>query len=169
MLPYHFESAVEVSAAADAVFAHLDCPRRLSIHMSDSSWLMAGSRMAIELDASEGRAVGATIRMKGRVLGIPLSVEEIVMAREPPLRKIWQTAGVPNLLVIGRYRMGFEITPKAASSQLRVFIDYALPGGSLSRWLGRLFGDFYARWCTKRMADDARTHFRHSSEESSHL
>ncbi len=59
MLPYHFESTVEVSAAAVAVFAHLDDHSRLSAHMSNSSWMMAGSRMAIELDGSEGRAFGA--------------------------------------------------------------------------------------------------------------
>ena len=41
------------------------------------------------------------------------SVEEIVTARQPPLRKVWRTIGVPRLLVIGEYRMGIEITPQA--------------------------------------------------------
>ena len=159
MLPNHFECTVAVSAAADAVFSHLDDHSRLSAHMSRPSWLMAGSRMAIELDASEGRAVGAIIRLRGRVLGISLFVEEIVTERNPPQRKVWGTTGRPHLLVIGQYKMGYEITPKAQSSQLRVFIDYALPDGPISYWLGRLFGNFYARWCTQSMADDAATHF----------
>jgi hypothetical protein len=72
VLPYHFESNVEVSTAADAVFSHLDDHSRLSAYMSNSSWMMAGSRMAIELDASEGRTVRATIRLRGRVLGVKL-------------------------------------------------------------------------------------------------
>ena len=163
MLPYHSESTVEVSAAADAVdavFSHLDDHSRLSAHMSNSSWMMAGSRMAIELDGSEGRAVGAKMRLSGRVLGIPLLVEEIVTERKPPLRKVWETTGAPKLLVISQYRMGFEITPKAKSSQLCVFIDYALPVGPISRWFGRLFGHFYARWCTQHMAGDAAKHFQ---------
>ena len=160
MLPFHFESGVELNAPADAVFSHLDDHSRLSAHMTKPSWIMAGSRMTIELDASEGRAVGAIIRLRGRVLGIPLSVEEIVTERRPPLRKVWATTGRPQLLVIGQYRMGYEITPKAQSLQLRVFIDYALPDGSISYWLGRLFGSFYARWCTQRMANDAATHFQ---------
>jgi hypothetical protein len=160
VLPYHFESNVEVSTAADTVFSHLDDHSRLSAYMSNSSWMMAGSRMAIELDASEGRTVRATIRLRGRVLGIPLFVEEIVTERKPPLRKVWETAGAPKLLVIGQYRMGFEITPKAQSSQLCVFIDYSLPDGLFSRSLGRLFGHFYARWCTQHMADDAAKHFQ---------
>ena len=159
MLPNHFESTVEVTASADAVFSHLDDHSRLSAHMSNSSWMMAGSHMAIELDASKGRAVGAIIRLRGRVLGIPLSVEEVVTERNPPVRKVWETTETPNLLVIGRYRMGYEITSKGQASLLRVFIEYALPVGSFSRWLGRLFGHFYARWCTQRLADDAARHF----------
>ena len=160
MLPNHFECTVEVSAAADAVFSHLDDHSRLSAHMSNSSWMMAGSRMAVELDAPQGRTVGARIRLSGRVLGIPLCVEEIVTERKPPLRKAWETTGRPQLLVIGPYRMGYEITPEGQSSRLRVFIDYALPVGPISHWIGRLFGNFYARWCTQRMADDAAMHFQ---------
>ena len=160
MLPFHFESDVELNAPANAVFSHLDDHSRLSAHMSQSSWMMVGSRMAIELDATEGRAVGAIIRLRGRVLGIPLCVEQIVTERSPPLRKIWETTGRPQLLVIGPYRMGFEITSKGQSSQLRVFIDYALPDGLISHWLGRLFGNVYARWCTQRMADDAAMRFQ---------
>ena len=70
MLPYHFESTAEVGAAASAVFSYMDDHRRLSSHMSNSSWMMAGSRMEIELDASEGHAVGSIIRLHGLVLGI---------------------------------------------------------------------------------------------------
>ena len=160
MQPRHREFSVESDGSAQAVFAYLDDHRRLSAHMSDSSWMMAGSRMAIQLDAAAGRAVGAMIRLRGRVLGIPLSVKEIVTEHNPPLRKVWEMIGRPRLLVIGQYRMGYEITPKGDASQVRVFIDYALPDGPVSYWLGRLFGNVYARWCTRRMADDAAKHFR---------
>ena len=85
-LPFHFEYSVVVNAPAEAVFSRLDDPRLLSAHMSRSSWMMAGSQMALELDASQGRAVGASIRMRGRVLGIALSLEEIVTERNPPRR-----------------------------------------------------------------------------------
>ena len=97
--------------------------------------------------------------LSGRVLGVPLSVEEIVTERQPPLSKVWQTIGVPRLLVIGRYEMGFEITPQGASSLLCVFIDYALPETPLARWLGRLLAPSYASWCTESMAEDAAKHF----------
>ena len=36
---------------------------------------------------------------------------------------------------------------------------YALPESGLPRWLGRMLGARYARWCTRRMANGAATHF----------
>lgn len=155
----HAESRHDIAASADTLFAHLDDHDRLSGHMSQSSWMMVGSRMDIELDADRGMAVGSRIRLKGRVLGLPLLVDEVVTERVPPLRKVWETIGSPRLLVIGPYRMGFEINPQGAASQLRVFLDYTLPASGISRWLGRQLGGFYARWCTESMANDAARHF----------
>ena len=159
-LPFHFDCSVVVSAPAEDVFSRLDDPRLLAAHMRRSSWMMAGSRMSLELDASQGRAVGAAIRMTGQVIGMALWLEEIVTERNPPRRKEWATTGTPRLLVIGHYRMGYEVTPQGQSSLLRVFIDYALPETPAARWFGRVFADFYARWCTRRMASDAEEYFR---------
>ena len=50
-----------VRAPVDAVFAHIDDPVRLSAHMSESSWIMAGSRMSVETDEGRGQAVGSTV------------------------------------------------------------------------------------------------------------
>jgi hypothetical protein len=84
----------------------------------------------------------------------------VVTECAPPRRKVWETVGTPRLLVIGPYRMGFEVSPEgAAGSRLRVFIDYALPTGAPARWLGRALGGAYARWCTHRMVRDAVSHF----------
>ena len=111
--------------------------------------------MDVETDDGHGQRLGSRIRIAGSVLGIRLAVDEIVVERNPPDRKVWQTIGVPRLLVIGHYRMGFEIAATAESSRLRVFIDYALPETILWRWVGALFAHYYARWCTKQMVDDA--------------
>ena len=96
--------------------------------------------------------------MSGRVLGLKVSLEEVVTEREPPFGKSWQTVDA-NLLVIGQYRLGFALSPSGDRSLLRVFIDYELPQRGLARWLGRLFGRTYARWCTERMTKDAAAHF----------
>ena len=159
LLPHHYDSHGAVSASVDRVFAYIDDHSRLSSHMSEPSWKLGGGRMTTELDADRGQRVGSHIRLAGRVFGAELSVEEIVTERNPPFRKVWETTGTPRLLVIGHYRMGFELAPQDTGSTLRVFIDYALPERAPARWLGRLLSRQYARWCTQQMVDDAAAHF----------
>jgi hypothetical protein len=154
-----YESRALVAAPAERVFAHLDDHARLSSHMSESSWMMGGGRMTIEFDEGRGRKLGSRIRLAGKVFGIDLSVEEVVTEHRPPYNKAWQTIGSPKLLVIGAYRMGFELLPRGGHSELCVFIDYELPDGAIARRLGRLFSGIYARWCTRRMAEDAVKYF----------
>lgn len=98
--------------------------------------MMAGSRMTIAMDAKEA-----------------------VTDYDRPRSKAWETIGEPRLLVIGPYRMGFTLLPRNGASSLRVFIDYAPPSQGASLLVGRLFGNYYARWCTTRMARDAARHF----------
>lgn len=159
MLPLRDESSGFVRSPMDQVFAHLDDHTRLSSHMSERSWRTGGGRMETEIDEGRGQAVGSRIRLSGRVFGVELCVEEIVVERDPPRRKVWETIGAPELLVIGHYRMGFELSAQGNGSTLRVFIEYALPERAPARWLGRLFGRYYARWCTQQMVDDAVNHF----------
>lgn len=153
--PLHREALAEIAADAGAVFAVLDDHRRLSAHMEKPSLMMAGATMTTELDSLRGQAVGSVIRMKGRILGMSLQVEEVVIHHEPPVRKTWETRGQPRLLVIGRYQMGFELSPAAAGTRLRVWIDYSLPSGLAGRWLGKRLGQVYAEWCVTRMVRDA--------------
>ena len=160
MLSLRHESAGFVQASIDQVFAHIDDHTRLSAHMRDPSWRTGWGRMETELDQGRGQKVGSRIRLSGRVFGVELSVEETVMERNPPRRKVWETTGTPKLLVIGHYRMGFELSPQGNGSMLRVFIEYALPERGFARWLGRLFGRYYASWCTQQMVDDALEHFK---------
>lgn len=148
-----------IAAPHDAVFDFLDDHSNLSSHMSKSSWMTLGTTMDIYMDRHRTRTVGSKFGFSGRILGIPLSVDEIVTARQPPAGKSWETASEPNLWVIGRYRMGFELTPRPGGTVLRVFIEYARPAAGLPRLLGLLFGRMYARWCTRQMVDDAIEHF----------
>ena len=158
-LPLHEERTARAEAPVDRVFAYLDDPKALSAHMGKSSMMMLGSRMTMDVDAGGGRAIGSRIRMRGRMLGIALSLEEAIIERRVPVRKVWETLGTPKLLVISHYRMGFELTPDGDASLVRVFIDYSLPTSGPSVWLGRRLGRLYPRWCTRRMADDAARQF----------
>jgi hypothetical protein len=157
--PFTESAMAEVDAAPGRLFEHLDDHARLALHMERRSMMMMGGRMAYTFDEVKGRAVGSVIRMGGSFLGIPLGVEEAIIERDPPRRKVWETVGRPRLLVIGAYRMGFEIEPRGDRSELRVFIDYSHPASPMGRVLGNLFAGAYARWCVRRMADDAVEHF----------
>jgi hypothetical protein len=155
----NYERTLVISATIDDVFAFVDDHSKLSSHMGQSSWMMGGGRMSTEVDAGEGRAVGSHIRLAGRVFGLRVFLDEVVVKRDPPKQKVWQTVGAPRLLVMGAYRMGFEIQPVRDGCELRVFLHYDLPTGVLTRWLGRMFGDWYARWCVQQMLNGARKEF----------
>ncbi|MBW9062339.1 SRPBCC family protein [Rhizobium herbae] len=156
------QTEIEVAASAEALFDYLDDPARLGAHMQKPSAMMLGGRMTYGFDEAQGRAVGSVIRMVGTILGGGLSVEEVVVERQPPHRKVWETRGRPNLLVIGAYRMGFEIAPSGKSSRLLVFIDYDYPSSAAGRIVGAMFGPIYARWCINRMIKDVISAFHES-------
>jgi hypothetical protein len=152
----HHAESVTVDATAEEVFAFADDFSKLSSHMSESSTMMIGGRMQLSLDDGRGRIVGSHVRMSGRMMGINLSLEEVVTERVPPRHKVWETVGSPKLLVIGHYRLGFDIIAKGKSSDICVFIDYDLPSSLGPRWLGLLFGPFYAKWCVGQMVRSVR-------------
>jgi len=157
--PLHHRSTVLLAVDAAQLFAHLNDHRRLSSHMEKPSLMTAGASMRIATDERNGQAVGSVIRMTGQVLGLCLSLEEVVTKYEPPHEKMWETRGEPRLLVIGDYQMGFAIEPVPGGSRLVIFIDYRPPPRGFGRLLGRVLGRSYAAWCTRRMAEDARTVF----------
>ena len=159
MTPHHLESSALINASAEDVFAFVDDHARFSSHMDESSWMMGGGRMSVDLDPSLGQAVGSHIRLSGRVFGIRLYLDEVVTRRDPPINKVWETVGVPQLLVIGAYKMGVQITPVSGGSRMRVFIDYERPKGWSTYWLGLLFGRFYANWCVNQMLRGAVENF----------
>lgn len=154
---FHHETSGTLRTTVQAAFEFLDDFKNLAAHMEQPSAMMLGSQMQIVTDEGGGRAVGSRVRMSGKIMGIPLSLEEVVTEREPPTRKAWETVAA-RLVVIGQYRLGFQLEPRAGACELRVFIDYDWPQGAL-RLPAAFFAKNYARWCTQRMVTDATTHF----------
>jgi hypothetical protein len=157
----HHENSRWIASPPRDVFAFIDDHARFSSHMRESSWMMGGGRMTVELDDAKGQALDSHIRLSGRVFGIRLFVDEVVTRREPPLVKVWKTVGAPRLIVIGAYTMGVHITPDGGGSELYVVIDYDLPSRWPMSWLGRLFGGVYARWCVTQMLSGVWGHFHY--------
>jgi hypothetical protein len=159
MMPRRYEARAHIAANPAAVFEFLDDHRRLVSHMTQASWSMGGGKMVLDADSAHGRAVGSWMRLTGRAFGIPVQVEEVITERAPPRRKVWETVGTPRLLIIGTYKLGFELLPDGGGTSARIFIDYELPSGFMSRLVGVAMADMYARWCVNRMIKDARAHF----------
>jgi hypothetical protein len=157
--PFSAEARGDVEAPAEVVFAFLDDQENLSSHMRKPSGMMLGTTMTIIMEPDHTKRVGSRFGFTGRILGIPLKVDEIVTSRTPPFTKTWETTTEPTLWVIGKYGMGFELIPQGPRTELRVYIRYARPAAMLGKILGWLFGPSYARWCTRLMVDDAVRHF----------
>jgi len=152
---HHREAEGVIPVSNAVLFAYLDKHSQLSGHMTQRSWMMGGGQMDIVTDEGAFQKVGSRLRLAGRAFGLKVVLDEAVTVHKPPLMKVWETIGSPRLLVIGGYKMGFEIIPEQASSRLRVFIDYDLPQTIIGRFLGYLFAALYASWCVNSMVSDA--------------
>lgn len=166
MFSRHERFVGAVAAAPERVFNYLDDQTLLSAHMSKRSWKMGWGKMNLSLDDKRGKEVGSHIRLEGRVLGIRLFLEEVVTEREPPIHKSWETTEEPKLLVIGSYRMTFDVSAHTDGSAVSVSIDYDLPARGFSRLAGRIFGRSYAHWCTRKMVLDAKRTFAFGLQNS---
>jgi hypothetical protein len=156
MFSRHEEFTGAVQATINEAFRVLDDPTRLPAHLSRRSWKLGWGKMTTIVDEQWGRVVSSHVVRRGRPFGVLLFLDEVVTGREMPRRKVWETVGEPRLLVIGPYRMGFEITPSKNGVLIHVSIDYELPSQGISRLLGYLLGRVYAKWCTRRMVLDAK-------------
>lgn len=152
-----FQKSSEIPADPNSLFNYIDDHSKFSSHMSQSSWMMGGGKMEVFTDDHHGQAVGSHIRLRGKVFGIDLHVDEVITERKPPNIKVWKTVDNPRLLVIDNYEMRVEIFPQKRGSRLTVGINYELP--SPNSILGKLFGSLYARWCVSQMLDGARKRF----------
>lgn len=160
-LPFHYEKSGLLNSTAKDAFNYLDDHNKLSSHMNKSSWMMMGSRMFTEFDVDCGKKVGSKISMKGKMIGVPLLLNEEITERDYPIKKTWETRGPQRLVILEQYRMGFILKPEGASSTLlTVFIDYNIPVSGIKHILAIFIAKFYAKWCTESMYKDAEVHFR---------
>lgn len=154
----YYEQTIAIIARHEKIFAYLDDHKNLSSHMSNPSWMMGGGNMQTSMDSGKGKLLGSRISLKGSSLGMKLSVDEEITKYKPPYSKEWETINSPSLVVIGKYKMGIEISEGSVKSKLKVYIDYDLP--KKNSWLGKLFGKLYAKWCVRQMINGAGEHFK---------
>lgn len=156
---HHLEDIVRIKSTPEEIFAFADDHHNFASHMNESSWMMGGSKMLTTTDEANGQSIGSHIKMKGKVLGMSLYLDEVISEREPPLKKTWNTIGDIRLIVIDHYRLGFEIIPHGDMCDFKVFIDYNLPQSFVGTVIGNIFGGIYARWCLKQMTSEVAKRF----------
>jgi len=147
--PRHYEETEVVKATVKEIFDFTDNHSNLSLHMNRPSLMMGGGRVETKLDGGKGQIIGSHIIMEGTVFGIKLFLDEVVVKREPPYLKEWETVGKVKLVVIGDYRLGFRLEDMGNNAKITVYIDYSLP--EVNKILGVLFGGVYAKWCVRQM------------------
>ncbi len=90
----------------------------------------------------------------------PINLNQLSRISLSPMRIFFPPADQPRLTPSrGTHRMRFAITSGRGDLLLRVEIDYEIPPHGLARVLGQLFGRSYAKWCTKKMVQDAQEVF----------
>lgn len=136
-----YEETIKIAKSPQEVFAFANNHANFSSHMSKSSWMMGGGKMELVADKDGFQKLGSHIKMSGKVFGVKLFLDEVVTVYDPPYCKEWQTVGDINLIVIGHYKLGFEVRPTKKGSIFKVYIDYE----------DKLFGNFYAKWCVHQM------------------
>lgn len=78
-----------------------------------------------------------------------------MMHTKPMHARPYRTLGIMAFLsFVSMYALMYA--PKGEGCSLVVHIDYAHPESLPERWLGRLLGAAYARWCVRRMTTEAR-------------
>jgi hypothetical protein len=164
-LEHRFEQATRLPASQKQVFDFMDDFGQLGAHMMQANWMMAGSSMRYEFDATRGREVGGVVRIIGSFLGFRLEIAEQVTERSAPAGKSWRTFGGQRMLVMAGYHMGFSVVPQQGSTRLEIFIEYALPPRGFGRLLGKLFAGAYARWCVRSMLEAAIERFGQAREK----
>ena len=146
---------VEIAAAPETVFAHVDDFQNVGWHMTERSVAMMGSRLRLDRLSESTTGVGARYRWHGRIAGLAVDVTEAVTEWVPNRRKVWETVGQPRLIIMSGYRMSFTVAPTSVGTVLTITIEYELPGFLVGRVLGWLLGDMYSRWCLRWMCRDA--------------
>jgi hypothetical protein len=135
------------------VFADLDDIQKLTRHMLKPSAAMFGSRLELIVDKSRA-GVGERYGWRGRVLGLPITIDEEVTLYDPPREKRWCTVGTPQLIVHSRYCVSFALRKADGGTRTTLRLEYDLPTRGWRALVGRLLGHSYARWCVDRMAAD---------------
>ncbi len=109
----------------------MDDLAKTGMHMSERSMMMMGSKLKIEHLPSPEKGVGAIFRRSGKMMGLPIDFTETVTLWKENKEKVWETIGLPEMIILGCYRMRLPTEPVASDKNesilfISLFIDIRL-------------------------------------------
>ena len=145
-----------IHAPVERVFPFMDDLSKTGMHMSESSMMMAGSKLKLEHFSGPEKGVGAAYRWSGKMLGFELDFTVVVTKWIENFEKVWETIGTPKLIILGWYLMRLKTEPVTEGTLASLEIQYTRPDGFFYKFLSILFARWYAEWCLARMMSDSK-------------
>ncbi|HLF62201.1 MAG TPA: SRPBCC family protein [Saprospiraceae bacterium] len=160
------ERTAVYSAPPEVVFHSLDDLGVTGMHMTQSSWMMMGSKLKLEYLTTNHSGPGTRYRWTGNMMGFKMDFEVEVTRWIPSEEKIWETRGKAQIIIYSWYRMHLRLRKVMKGTLVSLSISYEKPEGGFYRLLSLLFADWYCKWCLKRMLEDSRKLLEQTSNKS---
>ena len=153
-------------ATPEEVFQCIDDLGVTGMHMTESSMPMMGGKLDLNFLTSNHTGIGSKYRWTGKVVGMTMDFTVEVTKWIKGKEKIWETIGVPKMIIYSWFRMNLAISTASNSTQADLSISYEKPKGWFNRLLSFLLADWYCNWCLRHMLDDAKKALTSSEEKA---
>ena len=138
------------------VFAQMDNFSKTSMHMTESSMMMMGSKLTLKQLSTNATGVGSSYRWYGKMMGMTMDFSEIVTKWKQNKLKEWETFGEAKIIIMSWYRMWFDISPSKNGTIAKISISYLLPKEWYYKILSFFFANWYCDWCLNNMLNDTK-------------
>jgi hypothetical protein len=148
-----------IPAESEKVFSFMDDYSKTGMHMTESSTMMMGSKLQLEQLSPNATGIGATYRWFGKMMGMTIDFTQTVSKWVQGVEKEWKTNGDVKIIIMGWYRMFWNLKPVEGGTLATIGIDYSAPREWYFKVLSFLFGGMYSRWCLNSMLRDTKKAF----------
>lgn len=144
------------NAPPEKVFSYLDDLSITGMHMTNSSFMMIGSKLHLEYLTKHHTGLGSKYRWTGRMAGMKMDFTVEVTKWVEGVEKIWETTGEAKMIIYSWYRMHLLVYPEGKTTHAELSIIYEKPKGWFAKVLSFLFANWYCNWCLKKMISDSK-------------
>lgn len=149
------EKTKTYKAIPEIVFGCLDDLGVTGMHMSQSSMPLMGGKMDLEFLTPQKTGLHTKYRWTGKVLWWPLDFSVEVTEWVRGRKKTWETIGSPEMVIFSWFRMKLRVEEIPGGSIAYLSIGYKKAKGFFNKIICSLVGDWYSRWCLRKMLTDS--------------